>query len=266
MNLPQIVAAGIYNSDIAAKNVKLSKNRKTSMFEIELPIEESGISYIDSEQTPVSTNMVICAKPGQIRHTRFPFRCFYVHMILSKGILYDTLMNAPVFVHTGKHDFYKSLFERITHHYNTPGGNDEIILQSLMLELIYTIGNDSAKTRKKSDVKPTRGILIENVIEYIASNITENLSLENVADKFYLSPIYFHNSFKAATGKTLRDYVEEVRIKKALHLLTTTNYSLTKIAYECGFSSQSYFSFAFKRRMKKTPREYVREVYSKYEI
>ena len=81
-----------------------------------------------------------------------------------------------------------------------------------------------------------------------------------------LSPVYFHNVFKSATGKTLHDYIEEQRIKKAIYLLQTTNYSLTKVAYECVFSSQSYFSFVFKRRMKNTPRKYMKDIYCKYEL
>ena len=48
MELPKLVAAGIYDSRIAAKNVAISKNRKTTMFEIEIPIESGGFSYINS--------------------------------------------------------------------------------------------------------------------------------------------------------------------------------------------------------------------------
>lgn len=64
MILPEIVAVGIYNSQIAAKNIKISKNRKTSMFEIELPIEDGGISYIDANSKQINSDMMICAKPG----------------------------------------------------------------------------------------------------------------------------------------------------------------------------------------------------------
>lgn len=64
---------------------------------------------------------------------------------------------------------------------------------------------------------------------------------------------------------TLREYVEEQRIKKAIHLLLTTDRSLTAVAYECGFSSQSYFSYVFKRKMKTTPRQYIDSLYQKYE-
>ena len=42
--LPEIVAAGIYNSRIAVKDKLITKNRKTTMFEIEIPIEKGGIS------------------------------------------------------------------------------------------------------------------------------------------------------------------------------------------------------------------------------
>ncbi len=109
-------------------------------------------------------------------------------------------------------------------------------------------------------------LIIEKSLNYIKEHLTENLSLETMAKFVSLSPIYFHNIFKTAVGKTLRDYIEEQRIKKAITLLLTTNDSLTKIAYECGFSSQSYFSYVFKRKMKKTPRQYAQEVYNQYQI
>ena len=71
--------------------------------------------------------------------------------------------------------------------------------------------------------------------------------------------------FKASTGKNLREFVEAQRIKKAIELLISTQMTLTQIAYESGFSSQSYFSYVFKRYTGVTPREYAQEVYSKYE-
>lgn len=266
MILPEIVAVGIYNSQIAAKNVKISKNRKTSMFEIELPIENGGISYIDANSTQITQNTVICAKPGQIRHTKFPFKCYYIHMILKEGTLYDKLLNTPDFFRTHKRDTYKQIFTKLLKYYNNFSTEDEIILQSLVLSLIHTIVQDASHSVKSLNLKNSNHALIENISKYIKDNLTEDLSLEKVAEISHLSPIHFHNCFKAAVGKTLRDYVEEQRLKKAINLLITTDYSLTKIAYECGFSSQSYFSYVFKRKMNKTPREYVQSFYNQYEI
>lgn len=265
MILPEIVSVGIYDSQIAAKNIVISKNRKTSMFEIELPIENGGVSYIDSNSKRIEPNMIICVKPGQIRHTRLPFKCYYVHMIIHSGTLYDTLMNTPDFFETDKKENYKKIFTKLINYYNTLSDSEEIILQSLILELIYTIAKDSTKRNKNVNSNNNYNE-IEKSLEYIKEHLTEELSLEKVAKAVSLSPIHFHNNFKTAVGKTLRNYVEEQRIKKAINLLLTTNFSLTQIAYDCGFSSQSYFSYAFKRKMKVTPREYVREIYNKYEI
>ena len=265
MILPEIVAVGIYNSRIAAKNVKISKKRKTSMFEIELPIEDGGISYIDSNSKQINTNMIICAKPEQVRHTKFPFKCYYVHMIVHSGALYDALISTPDFFETDKVNIYKEIFIKLIKYYSTLSNSEEIILQSLLLELIYTINKDSTSKNKNGNFTNNYS-MIEKSLQYIKENITEDLSLESIAKTMLLSPIHFHNTFKAAVGKTLHDYVEEQRLKKAVTLMLTTNYSLTQIAYECGFSSQSYFSYVFKRRMKKTPREYVKEIHNRYEI
>ena len=64
---------------------------------------------------------------------------------------------------------------------------------------------------------------------------------------------------------TLREYVEDRRIRKAVNLLVETDLTLSEIAYECGFSSQSYFSYAFKKKMNLTPREYAKEIYNRYD-
>lgn len=265
MILPEIVAAGIYDSRIAVRNTAVSKNRKTTMFELELPLENGGISYIDTNSFPIKPNMIICAKPNQKRHTKFPFKCYYVHMIIHSGPLYNTLINMPDFFETDKYNFYFEIFKKIVKHYDSLSTEEELILHSVVLELLYTLSKDATKQYLNPKQINNR-LIIDNTVKYIKEHLTEELNLEIVAKQMSLSPIYFHNMFKASVGKTLRDYIEEQRIKKAINLLQTTDFSLTKISFECGFSSQSYFSFVFKRKMKKTPRQYVREIYYKYEI
>ncbi len=265
MVLPEIVAVGIYNSQYAAKNTMVSKNRKTSMFEIELSIEEGGISYIGEDSMAITPCMVICAKPGQIRHTRFPYKCYFVHIILHEGVLYDALMQMPDFFETDKAEHYARLFQKLLK-YNDVSGDQEIMQQSLFLELIYTLRRDTEGLSKIGNYKNSNAIRMETALRFIKENITEELTLQTVADAVFLSPVHFHTCFKAAVGMTLREYVEERRIKIAIQLLMSTDMSLTEIAYACGFSSQSYFSFVFKRRMKMTPREYMRNLYQKYEL
>lgn len=264
MQLPQIEVIGIYHSLKVGPNNKITKNRKTTMFEIELPMEPGGISYIGSDFMPITTNLVICAKPGQVRHTKFPFKCYYIHMTLSQGYLYDTLMHMPDFLITKHPEVYREIFAKLCKYYDTRTRRDEIIQQSLVLELIHTLSRDAEQQTRQTAAKAGFSF-IEESLAYIKENLTEDLSLGEMARRASVSPIYFHNCFKSAVGMTLREYVEEQRIKKSIHLLLTTDHSLTTIAFECGFSSQSYFSYVFKRKMKTTPRQYIEGLYQKYE-
>ena len=262
--LPRVTAVGIYNSGLAAKNVAVSKKRTVTAFELELPMEEGGISFVDDCSKPIDRDHLICAKPGQVRHTQFPFRCRYVHLEVSGGDLYDLLMELPTFIAVAKREPYEAVFKKLIRCYQSDRIEDAILLQSLLMELIYTLYREALA--KKHCRSAGESVVIDMALNYIEGHLTEDLRLETVAEAVHLSSIYFHNCFKSVMGKTLRDYVEERRIKKAVDLLLTADHSITEVALACGFSSQSYFSYVFKRRVGKTPRDYVREINSKYEI
>ena len=168
--LPEIVAAGIYNSQIAVKDRAITKNRKATMFEIEIPIEEGGISYIASEERHISPDIVICAKPGQIRHTKLPFKCYYIHMILNTGTLYDILADIPVFIETKRSAEYRKIFEGLCKHSNSPLEIDRIKAFSLVLELVYLLDKDSKKQLYRNGLKSGNYEIIEDVIKYIKEN------------------------------------------------------------------------------------------------
>ena len=264
IKLPEIIAIGVYNSNIAVKNKDVTSNRRTTMFEIEIPIENGGISYIDSDKMRLKPDMVICAKPGQIRHTKLPFKCYYIHFILREGDLYSKLIAIPNFISTAKYQKYYEIFQKMYKYYNTSIDIDEIILQSLTLELLHTLINDYKKQALKEQMKTGNYDTIDKITAFIKENLTSDLTLSSLSSKAGFSPTYFHKMFKASTGKTVHEYVEEQRIKKAINLIVDGNHTITDIAYKSGFSSQSYFNYAFKRRMKTTPRQYAKDFYEQY--
>ena len=263
--LPKIISAGVYNADIAVKNRSVTKNRRTTMFEIELPIKNGGISYIDDTYRRILANTVICAKPGQIRHTRLPFCCRFIHIILNEGKLFSILSSLPNYIELQNCERISEIFIAIEEHYASGNPESDIILQSLILELIYLLEKSNSVPKTEHVPKKNNRKIIEDTVSYINENLTANLSLESLAARANFSSVYFHKLFKSSTGKTLRDYIEEQRIKKSIILLTSSELTLTEIAYECGFSSQSYFSYAFKKRMKSSPREYAARLFSNYE-
>lgn len=135
----------------------------------------------------------------------------------------------------------------------------------MILQLVHLLQTDSKKQAVRARIPGNHFAVIEQVLNFIQENLSSELSLEVISDFAGFSPVHFHKIFKSATGRTLRAYVEEQRIKKAAHLLLSTKMNLTQIAYECGFASQSHFSFVFKCKMKITPRDYVRKISERYE-
>ena len=260
--LPEVIATGVYNTDLVVKNKDVTAKRKVTMFELELALDDGGISYIDDGGREICRGLLICAKPGQTRRTRLPFKCHYIHAVADGAIL-DLLSGLPSFLYTERYEYFLSLFERIEQSHSTGTEENVLLMQSLLLELLYSLKKEAARSAEVRGASSSAGS-VERALEFIRENLTEDLSLSRVAEQVSLSPIHFHNCFKAATGRTLRSYVEELRIKRAVELLVSTDYTLTKIAFECGFSSQSYFSYAFRRRMKMTPREYAAELQGRY--
>ena len=187
-------------------------------------------------------------------------------MILESGELFDILINTPTFLMTERAEDYRRIFEQLCEYEKSALQIDKIKLHSLILDLVHMLARDSRRQNSRVGEGYSNREVIEKVIRYIKSNLDSDLSLEAVSAYANLSTIHFHNCFKSATGRTLHDYVEEKRIKRAMDLLLTTDMTLTEIAFACGFSSQSYFSYVFKRRMKMTPREYAKTINSRYDI
>lgn len=264
IRLPEIVAAGIYNSDIAVKGRNETKNRRTKMFEIEIPLEKGGISYINGESHIITPETVICAKPEQLRHTRLPHKCFYIHFMVHDGVIFDLLAEMPDFIDIENTEKIYNIFREIIAYSESVSAGEGIMLQSRVLELVYILSK-AAKIHGAGILNRNGGRIIDELIEYINGHITEDLSLKALARQACISPIHFHNCFRAFTGRTVHEYVEEQRIKKAKVLLLSADMTLADIAYQTGFSSQSYFSYAFRRKTGMTPREYAKTELKRYE-
>lgn len=88
----------------------------------------------------------------------------------------------------------------------------------------------------------------------INESYAEPLSLQGLAERFYVSPYHLSRTFKEATGFTFTDYVNLTRIKEAQRLLRETALSVTEVAAASGFDNFSHFGKTFKNITLLTPR------------
>ena len=91
---------------------------------------------------------------------------------------------------------------------------------------------------------------------YVARNFAEKFSAREVAGLCNMSQFHFSRSFKRICGVTFSDYLLEVRVRKAIELLSKPRATVTGTCYEVGFRDPSYFGRIFKRYAGITPSEY----------
>ena len=97
---------------------------------------------------------------------------------------------------------------------------------------------------------------LKPVITYVAQNYADKLRIETLADKIMVSADYFTKMFKDSIGKTPVDYINGIRINKAMQLLVDTNASMAEISETIGFCNANYFHKIFKQYMGVSPLVY----------
>jgi len=126
-------------------------------------------------------------------------------------------------------------------------GAYEVYIQSLILQLLIL----SSRYLEEHVMEPLEYLnpmheRISEIVRYINKQYKKELSLQYLADKFFVSPYYLSHAFKEVTGFTFVEYVNSVRIKEAKKLLEETSLKVYFIASKVGYGSITHFGRVFK--------------------
>lgn len=113
------------------------------------------------------------------------------------------------------------------------------------------INNIASKIIQKKESEYNH--VVKKVCEYIEEKYSQNINLEDIANSVYLTSNYLSNLFKEETGKTIMNYLTEIRLKKAKKLLLNTEYKVFEVAEKVGYKDARYFSQVFKKNVGITP-------------
>ncbi len=135
------------------------------------------------------------------------------------------------------YDKFKILFD------NLPSFSSEQLeayIEILNLSTSYII--------EKQLLKPNETVLSAKIMSYIKSNINSNLNLKTLCDTFYISPKTLYSVVKKATGMTVNNYINSIRIENAQNMLIITNKPISEVAISVGFYDYNYFIKVFKKQ------------------
>ena len=96
-----------------------------------------------------------------------------------------------------------------------------------------------------------------SIVEFIKANFTEDITVNGIAEKFYMSRKKLSLLFRKYSGLQITEYINTLRINKA-NLMLVQGSDITNAAFESGFQSLRTFNNTYKKQLGYTPSEYLK--------
>jgi AraC-like DNA-binding protein len=151
--------------------------------------------------------------------------------------------------------YLKNIVSKLEKVSSSTGYGSSILKHVYLTELIVFLNRAYIDTKDEEiEVDIEYNQKISNIIEFINSNLNEDLSLEKLSAKFYISKYHLLREFKKNIGYTIHHYIQNKRLIMARTLLQQ-NIKVTEVCMRCGFGDYSNFIRSFKREYGVSPKK-----------
>ena len=153
-------------------------------------------------------------------------------------------------------EIIKNLIQDIQNCNNSNEFGSEILKESLFVQLMVLMNRlflNSDKNRDIEDIQYDK--TIEGVLNYINSNLENDLSIDTIASEFFISKYYLMRKFKNQIGSSIHNYVVQKRLILARSLISD-GLSMSSVCSRCGFNDYSSFVRAFIKVYGVSPSNY----------
>ena len=251
-------------------NLPITHNHFHSLYEIYYLFEGNIAYFIEDKTYYISKGSIVVVPPYKIHVTQCigekERKRFWLYV--SEDFVFDFLKDEPdllkrlevepFVIPAARRKNIDNLFLKLLNEFQSKN-RSAVLLKSLLGEFLVTLWRLSPKD--KTNNTPTYDIKkyskpIFDIVNYISSHYYENITLESLAKKFFLHPVYISRAFKKNLNLSLSDFLKTVRIREAALLLQNSDLSITQIAEKTGFHSPTSFCRTFKTTMMMTPLQY----------
>lgn len=153
----------------------------------------------------------------------------------------------------------RMILKKIFSEHFKENGKDEIYLNSLYFELLHELTHEFLLTKEDTRFEEEKHKYVERkheISEYVCLNYDKPISLNELAEKLYLSNAYLSKYIKKQFGMSFLDYVNSVRLNHAITELIYSDKPVVRIAMDTGFANSAAFNKVFKKKYHMTPSAY----------
>ncbi len=137
----------------------------------------------------------------------------------------------------------------------------ETFLKTALVQLLLMINRSKDQlTEGVSKYINSTHKIISEVAAYINTHYSENITLDTISERFFISPYYFSRTFKKVMRVPFAEYLNGVRIKEAQQLLRRSRMNIAEIAAATGYKSSTHFGRVFKEIVGMSPIAYKKSV------
>lgn len=254
---------------------------KHDFLELIYIISGNAVHYIDDKEFHLTKGDLLIVDTCQTHYFRSESGVLYANMILLPDFLSENLHANHTALDVFAYCLYNSEYKAPDGSVNPPlisfRGNDLIsadsivnsicdeilskgsnyaeVVSSYLNILFYLISRNIEKNNRDNVLCDIRN-MIPDIIDYIERNCDSQITLNEVAAKYFYSPSYFSRAFKKYFGTPFSVYVQNMRIQKILRLLEDPGLSIEEISERIGYNDKRELYRAFKNATGTTPGRY----------
>lgn len=274
-----------FSKELSAFKVQISRDisdnihQHPNTYEVYLNVGGHGYQYTETQRYPMSCGDLFLFAPGQ-RHaassqksgirtaglvTNFTENLFSREawgdadaLTLLKELETHSIDKTPkIILEDGGERRVRQAFERLITECSDQAPGFTFSAKHCLLELLAnTLRYATLFGHQRSNTKSrTQRARLEQVCHYLQKHYISVVTVDHVAEMAGLSKSRFHKVFKEHTGKSLLEYLNEIRCEHASHLLKTSSLPVPDIASRCGFNSTSHFYLTLRKYINQSPGE-----------
>lgn len=239
-------------------NDNMSKSHTHSFYEIYYLEKGERYHFLDDQLYKLTEGQLILFRPQEVHHSYGDKDVEFIRTILyfTPEVIRNPKLLRSLSKMSGVHILERTkeisqLLELATQEDHKQENFYEIALENLANQILVAILRDGPAVHDTPFDQR-----ISRVISYINENYAQKISLQQLADEFYVSKWHLCREFKENAHLTIIQYINYTRVAHAQKMLLDLDVSVTSIGNEVGFDSLTHFERVFKQNTGMTPKHY----------
>lgn len=256
-----------------SSSFRMKDSHSHPYFELYYLISGQRKFFIDQKIYNIQARQLILIPPQTLHRTTFATPAPHERMVImfgsgflspladayGKNFFQDVLANPQFTLPEDQRPILETLLTSLAGEQENPDLYSPRLIRSHIENLILLLVRLRQTSTASANLLSSSDCMVEQAAAFINRHFSLPITLKDAADAAGLSPSYFSRKFKETTGFGFKEYLNQIRLKKASQALLSTSSSITDIALACGFPDSNYFGDLFRKAVGVSPREFRKQ-------